>query len=241
MENKKKLLEELRKSEIVIEESAAEKMISYMEEILLKNESINLTAIKEKDEFIEKQLIDSLLIVKRNEFIISKNIIDIGTGAGFPGVPLAIAFPEKMFTLVDSMNKKVKIVDELCKKLSINNVKTVHGRAETLGKSKAHREKYDLCVVKAVASMNVLMEYCLPLVKIGGSFVAYKGSSIESEVIEANKAASVLGAGTSEVTNEGYKNYKNIDNHKLVVTHKMNKTPEKYPRKEGTPAKEPIK
>lgn len=241
MENKKRLLAELRKSNIEIKESSAEKMISYMEEILLKNESINLTAIKEKDEFMEKQLIDSLLIASREEFIKSKKIIDIGTGAGFPGIPLAIAFPEKKFTLVDSMNKKLKIIDELCEKLSINNVTTVHGRAETLGKSKDHREKYDLCVVKAVATMNVLMEYCIPLVKIGGSFVAYKGSNVKSEVDEANKAAVMLGGEPSKVTGEGYKNYTNIDKHKLVITKKIKKTPVKFPRKEGTPAKDPIR
>ncbi|MBK5253144.1 MAG: 16S rRNA (guanine(527)-N(7))-methyltransferase RsmG [Peptostreptococcaceae bacterium] len=241
MGNKEKLLEELKKNDIEIKDEAAGKMILYMEEILLKNQSINLTAIREEEEFIEKQLIDALLLIKRKEFINSKKIVDIGTGAGFPGVPLAIAFPEKEFVLVDSLNKKLKIIDELCDKLSIKNVRTIHGRAETLGKSKTHREKYDLCVAKAVATMNVLMEYCLPLVKVGGNFIAYKGKNIEDEMVEAEKSVRTLGGEVVEVVNEGYSKYKNIDNHKLVITKKIKKTPIEYPRREGKPAKEPIK
>ena len=159
-----------------------QKFESYMEGILKWNKMVNLTSITEKHDFIEKHYIDSLLCVSYDPFVKAGNVIDVGTGGGFPGVPLAIAAPDKEFLLIDSLNKRIKIINELCENAGIKNVRAVHGRAEELAKNKVYRERFDLCVSRAVANLSVLSEYCIPFVKKGGWFLSYKGAEIEAEL-----------------------------------------------------------
>ena len=166
-------------------------------------------------------------------------LIDVGTGAGFPGVPLAILSPDKEFVLVDSLNKRLKIVKELCESIGVVNVRTVHGRAEDLAGSFEHREKYDMCVSRAVANLSVLAEYCLPFVKTGGYMVAYKGADAENEIADAKRAMKILGA--SECKSKDVFIGNEAKNHKMLIIKKDGKTPSKYPRKAGIPTKEPLK
>lgn len=216
-----------------------EKFNSYMLGVLDWNEKVNLTTITDPQEFVVKHFIDSIICTDYPEYEDADKIIDVGTGAGFPGVPLAIVSPEKEFILMDSLNKRLKIIDELCREAGIANVTTIHARAEELAKNKAHREQYDLCVSRAVANMAVLAEYCLPFIKVGGFLMAYKGPDAETEVTEAAHALSLLGGRVEEIRNGNLKDF-GID-HKVVVIKKVKNTPSKFPRKAGTPAKEPLK
>lgn len=227
-----------RKLDIAFSPDKEDKLTGYMDEILELNQHINLTAITDRDEFIRKHYIDSLLCVNYDEFKNAKNIIDVGTGGGFPGVPLAIAFPEKNFVLIDSLNKRIKIINELCEKLGITNVRAVHGRAEELARKKEMRDSFDLCVSRAVANMSTLTEYCLPFVKKGGSFIAYKGPECGPEIAAASRAIKVLGG---RLTHEESPVFEGSDfEHKLIFIKKEKNTESKYPRKAGTPSKEPI-
>lgn len=216
-----------------------EKFNSYMLGVLDWNEKVNLTTITDPQEFVVKHFIDSIICTDYPEYEDADKIIDVGTGAGFPGVPLAIVSPEKEFILMDSLNKRLKIIDELCREAGIANVTTIHARAEELAKNKAYREQHDLCVSRAVANMAVLAEYCLPFIKVGGFLMAYKGPDAETEVTEAAHALSLLGGRVEEIRNGNLKDF-GID-HKVVVIKKVKNTPSKFPRKAGTPAKEPLK
>lgn len=216
-----------------------EKFRIYMEGVLEWNEKVNLTTITDLDEFVIKHFIDSIICANYPEYVNAAKIIDVGTGAGFPGIPLSIISPEKEFILMDSLNKRLKIIDELCQRSDIKNVVTLHARAEELAKNKAHRERYDLCVSRAVANMSVLAEYCLPFIKVGGFLMAYKGPEAETEVKEAEHALSLLGGKAEEIRNGNLKEF-GIE-HKVVVIKKVKNTPSKFPRKAGTPAKEPLK
>lgn len=214
-------------------------MERYMTDILTLNKSINLTAITDRGEFVEKHYIDSLLCAGSTEFIGAKKVIDIGTGGGFPGIPLAVAFPFKKFVLVDSLNKKIEIIRQLCDRLEIGNVIAVHGRAEELAGAKDMRESFDLCVSRAVANMSTLTEYCLPFVRKGGSFIAYKGPGYEEELDAAAEAINILGGELDRVdsTHAVEADFE----HMLIYVKKVRATPKEYPRKAGTPAKNPIK
>ena len=215
-----------------------EKFRIYMEGVLEWNEKVNLTTITDPDEFAIKHFVDSIICANYPEYINAAKIIDVGTGAGFPGIPLSIISPEKEFILMDSLNKRLKIIEELCQRADIKNVVTLHARAEELAKNKAHRERYDLCDSRAVANMAVLAEYCLPFIKVGGFLMAYKGPEAENEVREAEHALSLLGGRAEEIRNGNLKEF-GID-HKVVVIKKVSNTPSKYPRKPGTPTKEPL-
>ena len=216
-----------------------EKFRIYMEGVIEWNEKVNLTTITDPDEFVIKHFIDSIICANYPEYVNAAKIIDVGTGAGFPGIPLSIISPEKEFILIDSLNKRLKIIDELCQRADIKNVVTLHARAEELAKNKAYRERYDLCVSRAVANMSVLAEYCLPFIKVGGFLMAYKGPEAENEVKEAEHALSLLGGKAEEIRNGNLKEF-GIE-HKVVVIKKVKNTPSKFPRKAGTPAKEPLK
>jgi 16S rRNA (guanine527-N7)-methyltransferase len=212
---------------------------AYMEGILKWNEEINLTAIKSENEFIEKHFIDSLSCAKSAEFRKAVTIVDMGTGAGFPGVPLALAYSEKRFILVDSLAKRLRMIDQLCSKIGIKNVRTIHSRAEDLGQDQFHRENYDICLSRAVANLAVLSEYCLPLVKCGGTFIAYKGPDIDRELKESHAAVSMLGGRLKRAEEVKLPNFH--QGHQLVYIKKEKSTPSKYPRKAGTPSKSPLK
>ena len=238
MEAMQDLKKALAAAQATADEKTLEKFRLYMEGVLRWNEKVNLTAITDRNEFVVKHFIDSLICLDYPELKDAKKIIDVGTGAGFPGVPLAVTAPEKDFVLMDSLNKRLKIIDELCSEAGIHNVTTIHARAEELARSKAHREKYDLCISRAVANMSVLAEYCLPFVKPGGYFLAYKGPEAAAEAEQAAGAISLLGAVTEEIRSGNLNDF-GID-HKIVVIKKVKNTPSKFPRKAGTPAKEPL-
>ena len=214
------------------------KLEKYMEGIHSWNEKVNLTNITDPAEFRIKHNADSLMCVDFPEFRSAKNVIDVGTGGGFPGIPLAVYAPDKNFTLLDSLNKRLKIIDELAGSLDISNITLVHGRAEDIAKTKEHREKYDLCVSRAVSNLATLSEYCLPFIKVGGYLLAYKGPGAEQEAEDAAKALKILGGrlvGIRETTMEEY----GLD-HRILVIEKVRNTPKTYPRKAGTPLKEPL-
>lgn len=221
-------------------EEKTNKLISYMDEILIKNEHINLTAVRDRNEAIHKHITDSLSCTTLPEYQCAKKIADMGTGGGFPGVPLATVSEDKEFTLVDALNKRLKVIDELTQGLGITNVHTLHSRAEDMGKSKEHREQYDLCVSRAVASLDVLVEWCLPLVKIGGYMIAYKGENVSRETSDAKKAIEALG-GRVERLVEIDASSEDISGHVLLVIKKVKKTPSKYPRQAGQAKKNPIR
>lgn len=235
----KELIKIFKILDIDYNDEKEKKFYQYMSEILKLNQQINLTAITEKNEFIQKHYVDSLLCAGLDEFKNSFSIIDVGTGGGFPGVPLAIAFPDKEFVLIDSLNKRIKIINQLCESLGIFNVKAFHGRAEEMGRRKDMREKFDLCVSRAVANMSTLSEYCIPFVRVGGSFIAYKGPDCRKELEDAINAVTALGG---EVIREESPEITGIPfDHKFIVIKKKKNTLSKFPRKPGTPSKEPIK
>ena len=183
------------------DDGKSRKFEGYMESVLEKNKHINLTAITDRDEFIRKHYVDSLLCASSAEFRNANSVIDVGTGGGFPGIPLAIAFPEKEFVLIDSLNKRIRIINELCENYGIDNVTALHGRAEELGRNSNFRESFDICVSRAVANMSTLSEYCLPFVKIGGTFIAYKGPECSEELNNASNAIRMLGGEVMRIEN----------------------------------------
>ena len=217
-------------------ETMTAQLEQYMKGILSWNEKINLTAIRDPEEFVIKHYVDSLRIAELPEFQAAETVIDVGTGGGFPGVPLAAAAPEKRFLLMDSLNKRIKVILELTAACGIGNVEAVHGRAEDLGRDPQYREQFDLCVSRAVADLSVLSEYCLPFVKPGGAFIAYKGSSAEEELGRAERAIRLLGGEILRVDHAGIDNME----HRFIVIRKVRHTQKAYPRKAGTPAKSPL-
>ncbi len=210
------------------------KYYKYMNSIIEKNQFINLTSITEPKEFVIKHFIDSLVV---SNYIEGNKVLDIGTGAGFPGVPLAINSLDKSFVLLDSVNKKLDVIRGTIKELDINNIEVIHSRAEDLANNEKYREKFDVVVSRAVANLTTLVEYMLPFVKVGGTCICMKGPNYENEVDEARKAISILGGKIEKVLNldiEG--NERNI-----IFIRKNSSTPTKYPRGQGKPLKEPIK
>lgn len=211
---------------------------NYRELVLLWNDKVNLTAIKDPKEFEIKHFVDSLYAGDFGGFLNSKQVIDIGTGAGFPGLPLAICYPEKQFTLVDSLNKRVKIVNEIIDVLGVKNARAIHGRAEDLANLLNYRQQYDVCLSRAVSNLSVLAEYCLPFVKVDGYFGAYKSKDAHKEIEAAKNALKVLG-GAIEASTTVELNDIDID-HQILWIRKIKVTPMKYPRKAGIPSKEPL-
>ena len=231
MNELKPLMNKLNIEEV---EEKAQQLERYMEGVLVWNDKVNLTAITEREEFVQKHLIDSLLCAETLGFTEASSICDVGTGGGFPGVPLAVCYPEKEFVLMDSLGKRVRIVRQLCDDLGIANVTAVHGRAEDFARQADYRDRFDLCVSRAVANMRVLCEYCMPFVRAGGFFIAYKGMDCESEINDAANAIKVLGGDQAEI-----RPLPHLD-HSLVVVRKVKPTPDAYPRKAGVPSRKPL-
>ncbi|URZ08891.1 16S rRNA (guanine(527)-N(7))-methyltransferase RsmG [Clostridium felsineum] len=202
------------------------------------NKVMNLTSIVEDEEIVKKHFIDSIKIFECKHIAKAKNIIDVGTGAGFPGIPIAIMNEKVEVILLDSLQKRVNFLNEVIDKLKLKNIKTVHGRAEDFGVNKDYRENFDVVVSRAVANMSVLSEFCLPFVKVGGYLVALKGPGINDEILAAQKAIKVLGGSLDKVINVEFEN--EDFQHNLVVIRKKNCTPKKYPRKAGKVSKNPI-
>lgn len=222
-----------------------EKMLSsfdlYYKNLVEWNSVMNLTAITEEKDVYEKHFLDSLTITKivsRETLDKGCTILDMGTGAGFPGLPIAIVFPNVQVILMDSLNKRIRFLEDTVQKLGLTNCTAVHARAEELARNKSYREKADICCSRAVANLATLSEYCLPFVKKGGYFVSYKTEQVQDEINKGKKAIKILGGDHTEVvyfTLPGTEYQRS-----LVRIEKVSSTPSKYPRKAGTPSKEPI-
>lgn len=216
--------------------SQKNKFNKYLELLQEWNNKINLTAITEKEEIELKHFYDSLTISK---YIKSgSSLIDVGTGAGFPGIPLKIKDESIKLTLLDSLNKRLIFLEEVEKELELKNVVNIHGRAEDYGKDKKYREKYDYATSRAVARLSVLVEYLLPFVKVGGYCICMKGPNIEDEIKDAEKAIKVLGGEIEKIDNFKLENDDNERN--VIIIKKVKNTSKQYPRKAGIPTKEPI-
>ena len=231
----KKGLDDLK---LELSDSQLEQFLTFYELLVEWNSFMNLTAITEFEEVVQKHFLDSLALVKACD-LQDQNLIDVGTGAGFPGIPLKIAFPELRVTLLDSLNKRINFLNTVIDTLGLKQVETVHGRAEDFAKNQVYREKYDLCVSRAVSNLTTLSEYCLPFVKVNGSFISYKSEKLTEELKEAGNAVSILGG---EVKNQVEWTLPDSDIYRnLLIIHKKKNTPGKYPRKAGLPAKEPLR
>lgn len=231
------LKESAEKISIELAEKQLEQFDIFYKLLIDANKSFNLTAITEMHEVVLKHFIDSIAISKfRN--LSGRRVIDVGTGAGFPGIPLAIIFPNADFVLVDSLKKRLNFIDNVLLKLEIKNVTTVHGRAEDIGKNPIYREQFDICVSRAVASLPVLLELCIPVVKVGGEFISYKSEMIQEEIVKAQKAMKLLHTSLKEQIDYSIPD---TDFYRLfAIFSKDGKLEMKYPRQAGKPKKSPI-
>lgn len=240
--NLEKLKKGLTDLNLALTEKQIDQFLTYYELLVETNKVMNLTAITEFDEVIEKHFLDSLSLYKvydlktKSEEPGSFKVLDMGTGAGFPGIPLKIAFPEINLVLADSLNKRIHFLQDVIEKLELNKVEAIHARAEEMGRNKLYREQFDLCVSRAVANLSSLSEYCIPFVKEGGKFISYKSGEIEGEVEQAKRAIFLLGGKTENI----YKFDLYEQRRSFVIITKEKKTPKAYPRKAGTPTKTPL-
>lgn len=232
------LKEDFRLLGVPLTDRQTEQLLTYYELLTEWNSFMNLTAITEYEEVVKKHFVDSVSLIQAYDLTKPVSVMDVGTGAGFPGLVLKIAFPNLRLTLLDSLNKRIRFLDEVIGRLALTGVETVHGRAEDLARPGKLREKYDLCVSRAVANLSTLSEYCLPFVRKGGCFVSYKSEKVSEEAKAAQKAISVLGGkvkgqvGFFLPNSDVYRN--------LFVIEKVKASPTDYPRKAGLPAKEPL-
>ena len=233
-------LEDLKEFHIEITKEQEQQFMTYYELLVEWNSFMNLTAITEFDEVMKKHFVDSVSLINALPDLPEKEytLIDVGTGAGFPGIPLKIVFPKLKVVLLDSLNKRVSFLNEVIDKLGLTDIKAVHGRAEDFAKQKEYRESFDICVSRAVANLATLSEYCLPFVKVDGNFISYKSEKITEEYENAKEAIRVLGGKYEKQvefmlpSSDIYRN--------LFVIGKIKNTPGKFPRKAGLPSKEPI-
>ena len=222
---------------IKLSKEQAGMFFNYMNLLLEWNEKINLTAITEEKEVIVKHFVDSLIISKYIPE--GASLIDVGTGAGFPGIPLKIIRDDLKITLLDSLQKRINFLDVVIKELKLKNIETIHARVEEFGKNSKYRESFEVATSRAVANLSTLTEYLLPLVKLRGIAICMKGSSVEEELETSKKAINVLGGKVSNVFE--FDLPKTDIKRNVVIVDKINKTPSKYPRKPGMPSKEPIR
>ena len=238
MENFEKIFLELaNKININLTEEQIDKFYKYMKLLLEWNEKINLTAITDENEILLKHFVDSLTVLKYIKE--DDKIIDVGTGAGFPGIPMAIMMPNTKITLLDSLNKRINFLNEVIKELNLKNVETIHSRSEDCGKDILYREKYDISIARAVANLSTLSEYLLPFVKIDGKMICMKGSEVEEELNNSKYAIKELG-GEISLQDEFCLPDTDIKRN-IIVIKKIKYTPKLYPRKAGLPSKEPLK
>lgn len=234
--NTTKFINDLKAIGIELSDEQLEQFLTYYEMLIEKNKVMNLTAITDFDEVLEKHFEDSLSLIQAVDLEKSQTVIDLGTGAGFPGIPLKIAFPNLQITLADSLNKRILFLDDVIRELGLVGIDTVHGRAEDLAKNSDYREKFDLCVSRAVANLSTLSEYCLPFVKIGGKFISYKAGECDEEVAASESSIFLLGGKISDIK----KFELGESGRAFVIIDKVSGTPKKYPRKAGTPSKDPL-
>lgn len=231
------LTDGLRKLDISYNDIQIDLVNRFYEMLIERNKVMNLTRITDKKEFYEKHILDSLLVCKIND-LRNKKIIDIGTGAGFPGIPVKIFFPETDMVLLDSLNKRLVFIDDVINELHLESVITVHGRAEELGHDKRFRDSFDIVLSRAVADLSVLSELCIPFVKVNGLFISYKSSDTDEEILNAENAIHILSGSAAEVINIKIPN--SDISRRFVKIKKEKPTQKTYPRKPGTPARYPL-
>lgn len=236
------LRQQFEKIAIPLTERQVQQWNTYFEMLTEKNKVMNLTAITEFNEVVIKHFVDSVLVLKTG--YIPKgclHVIDVGTGAGFPGIPLKITCPELKVTLLDSLNKRVQFLKEVVSELALENVKCLHGRAEDFGHDSAYREKFDVCVSRAVANLSTLSEYCVPFVKVGGVFIAYKASEIDEELNKSKSAVKKLHCQIKDVVKINLEDLDgSIYERNFIVIGKDDKLNQRYPRKAGIPSRNPL-
>ena len=239
--NPEQFVQELAKHNFDLTDKQKTQFEQYFKDLVETNEHVNLTRITDKEDVYLKHFFDSItpLFTFKDVFTKGATLCDVGAGAGFPSIPLKILLPDLKITIVDSLAKRLTFLKGLIAKLGLSEVELVHGRAEDVGQNKLYREHFDLVTARAVANMTVLSEYCLPLVKKGGYFVALKGPKVEGELEESSKAIQVLGG---EKVSETELTLPNSDEERnLILIKKIKQTPKKYPRQAGTPRRKPIK
>lgn len=234
----KKFAEQAASIGIYLSDRQLEQFLIFYHALVEKNKVMNLTAITDFEEVLSKHFLDSLLIAKHVDFSKVENVLDMGTGAGFPGIPLKIAFPEIHFTLTDSLNKRILFLQDAIEVCGLEKIDTIHARAEELGRNKDYREKYDLVVSRAVANLSTLSEYCIPFVKKDGIFVSYKSAAVKEEYEESGKAIRILG-GKCDGPVMDYIPGTDLER-SFIIIQKVKNTPLSYPRKAGIPSKKPL-
>lgn len=235
---KEKLYELCKNNEIDLSDKQLEQFQIFYDYMIEMNQVMNLTSITEEDEVILKHFYDSMSVVKYYDFESGEHVIDVGTGAGFPGIPLAILLPKIQFTLMDSLNKRITFLKNVVEKCGLKNVECIHSRAEELAKDEEYREKYDICVSRAVANLSILLEYCIPFIKKGGKFISYKSISSEEELSASKNAQNKL---CCKLKNNISFELPDTDNKRnFLIFEKFDHTASKYPRNNGIPRKKPL-
>ena len=238
MEDKLLIIKKLENEGITITLEQCDKLYRFYEMVTEKNKVMNLTAITDYEEFVIKHFVDRLMITKVMDMTGTMTVLDIGTGAGFPGVPIKIVYPETKVLLLDSLNKRLNFLNEVIEELDLKDIATIHSRAEELQAKGEYRENFDLCVSRAVSALPTLSEYCLPYVKLGGKFIAYKATGADEEIEASKTAIRVLGGEIKETTHFTIKDTDYI--RVLISIEKVKNTPKKYPRSGGKPSKNPL-
>lgn len=238
MNDKSLIINKLTAEGVKITDVQCDKLYRFYEMVTEKNKVMNLTAITDYEEFVIKHFVDSLMIAKVMDMTMPMTVLDIGTGAGFPGVPIKIVYPETKVLLLDSLNKRLNFLNEVIAELGLKDITTIHSRAEELQAKGEYRENFDLCVSRAVSALPTLSEYCLPYVKLGGKFVAYKATGADEEIEASKTAIRVLGG---EIKETAHFTIKDTDYTRVLISiEKIKNTPKKYPRSGGKPSKNPL-
>ena len=238
MRDYSKLISFLEENNYKIKDEQIQQFDKYYEALVETNKVMNLTSITEFDEVIDKHFIDSVAVISFTDFNNIDSFIDVGTGAGFPGIPLKILFPDIKAVLIDSLGKRIDFLHGIKESLGLEDIELIHTRSEDIAHEEEYRENFDLCVSRAVASLNVLSEYCLPFVKVGGGFIPYKSENCEEELKESENSLNILGGTVIQVKDMviGVENA----TRRFPIIKKVSPSPEKYPRKAGKPSKKPL-